>query len=118
MVAVCPFGLLIPPAPRVRRRMHDAARRRMQDTIFAMILEHFRRNGCSEDEISQMIANRDEEEKEKNKCCFCGIEFEGYGNNPSPLLAQGVACDECNVKIVMPHRFKKFARPRSEEEES
>ena len=40
--------------------------------------------------------------KEKHICCICGCEFEGYGNNPSPLVNDEEArcCDECNWKVI------------------
>lgn len=48
------------------------------------------------------IAKSLEEINEKmfKKCCLCGKEFVGYGNNPSPLSDNGVCCDECNVKVI------------------
>lgn len=39
------------------------------------------------------------------KCCICGKEFEGYGNNPYPVKYGGRCCDECNTKIVIPARM-------------
>lgn len=42
----------------------------------------------------------------KNKCCLCGKEFEGYGNNPDPLASsKKVCCDKCNWEKVIPARF-------------
>lgn len=40
--------------------------------------------------------------KEKHICCICGCEFEGYGNNPYPLVNDEEArcCDECNWKVI------------------
>lgn len=35
----------------------------------------------------------------KKKCCICGREFEGWGNNVEPL-AEGQCCDECNKKVI------------------
>lgn len=46
-----------------------------------------------------------EEEIEKKKCVICGKEFEGYGNNASPVK-DGLCCDECNTKVVIPARLK------------
>ena len=40
------------------------------------------------------------EKKEIKKCCICGKEIKGYGNNASPLF-DGVCCDECNKKVVL-----------------
>ena len=45
---------------------------------------------------------------EKFKCCLCGKEVEGYGNDPSPIETQNEndeCCDECNLAIVVPTRM-------------
>lgn len=36
------------------------------------------------------------------KCCICGKEFKGHGNNPYPLDKRKDArcCDKCNVKVI------------------
>lgn len=47
----------------------------------------------------------EEEEERNNICVLCGREFVGYGNNPAPL-SEGVCCDECNLKRVIPKRIK------------
>lgn len=44
----------------------------------------------------------------KKICCICGKEFEGYGNNPSPIKDDGVCCDDCNVNKVIPARIEKL----------
>ena len=45
--------------------------------------------------------------KLKNKCCLCGKEIIGYGNNPAPLKSSvRKCCDECNLKLVVPARMK------------
>lgn len=37
----------------------------------------------------------------KNKCCICGKEFEGYGNNPYPVMSgEKCCCDECNDLVI------------------
>ncbi len=38
------------------------------------------------------------------KCCFCGKEIKGYGNNASPVV-NATCCDECNLKVVLPYRI-------------
>ena len=43
--------------------------------------------------------------KKLNKCVLCELEFEGYGNNASPLSDDGECCDECN-SLVIQARFK------------
>jgi hypothetical protein len=42
----------------------------------------------------------------EKKCCICGEEFEGHGNNPAPLAAKGVCCNACNLKFVIPARIE------------
>lgn len=37
-------------------------------------------------------------------CCLCGKPYSGYGNNASPLK-DGLCCDECNRKKVVPARL-------------
>ena len=47
------------------------------------------------------------ENQNKQTCCICGNEFEGYGNNPSPIVNREGArcCDLCNELIVLPNRL-------------
>ena len=55
------------------------------------------------------------------KCCFCGKEIEGYGNNPHPVggyIGQGGGaddrcCDECNSRIVIPVRLSEMGFRKS-----
>ncbi len=49
------------------------------------------------------------------RCILCGAEFEGAGNDPSPLASKddGVCCDECNGDRVIPARLR---RAEGEEE--
>ena len=45
---------------------------------------------------------------EKFKCCFCGEEVEGYGNDPSPIQTENEndeCCDVCNLTKVVPARI-------------
>lgn len=39
------------------------------------------------------------------KCCICGKEFEGWGNNPWPIKQDGECCDTCNAEKVVPARI-------------
>lgn len=41
------------------------------------------------------------------KCCFCGKEIVGYGNNPYPFPEGKDArcCDACNMDVVVPARL-------------
>ena len=40
------------------------------------------------------------------KCCICGKDFIGYGNNPAPVKDKGRCCDDCNIHIVIPTRVQ------------
>lgn len=55
------------------------------------------------------------------KCCICGREFKGWGNNPWPLKVDGECCDECNYDFVIPARLiysRTNIRPTIDEVES
>lgn len=54
----------------------------------------------------------------KYKCCFCGKEFHGYGNNPAPVINDKDAkcCDSCNWKVVVPRRKREVQNRFWEEE--
>jgi hypothetical protein len=41
-------------------------------------------------------------------CCICGGWFEGWGNNPWPVVddADAICCDKCNAELVVPFRIK------------
>ena len=41
----------------------------------------------------------------KNKCCLCGNEIIGYGNNANPI-SDGRCCDKCNIDKVIPERIR------------
>lgn len=37
------------------------------------------------------------------RCCICGVRFEGYGNNPEPIVPAENGercCDQCNSIVV------------------
>ena len=40
----------------------------------------------------------------EKKCCICGKEFNGFGNNSVPVR-NGTCCDKCNVKFILPGRM-------------
>jgi DNA-directed RNA polymerase subunit RPC12/RpoP len=48
------------------------------------------------------------EQNLKYTCCFCGRPFYGYGNNAEPVIKNGICCDECNLKKVIPARIKQL----------
>lgn len=35
----------------------------------------------------------------EKKCCICGREFNGFGNNANPIR-EGSCCDYCNTRFV------------------
>lgn len=37
------------------------------------------------------------------RCCICGKEINGVGNNPFPIAGRK-CCDECNEKVIIPFR--------------
>lgn len=44
------------------------------------------------------------------KCCICGEEIKGYGNNPWPVgydvySEEDKCCDKCNFEVVIPARI-------------
>jgi len=41
------------------------------------------------------------------ECCICKKEFDGYGNNPYPLVDDPDArcCDACNTQVVYARIF-------------
>ena len=45
------------------------------------------------------------------KCCICGKEFVGWGNNPYPVVKDEDArcCDDCNMEFVIPARIAELA---------
>ena len=48
------------------------------------------------------------------KCCICGKEFNGYGNNPYPVgwdvyTDEDRCCDDCNERYVIPARIARLA---------
>jgi hypothetical protein len=47
-----------------------------------------------------------------NKCCFCGKEFFGWGNNPWPARKDytAVCCNECNITVVIPARIEQVKK--------
>lgn len=57
------------------------------------------------------------EDMEKKKCVICGKEFEGYGNNAQPVK-DGLCCDDCNTKVVIPARLEKSGLTEAKEKEA
>ena len=48
------------------------------------------------------------EAKKEQKCCICGEDIVGYGNNPEPYMPadEGQCCQGCNLKFVIPKRLE------------
>jgi len=47
--------------------------------------------------------------KDYYKCCICGKEERGYGNNPDPVDShEKKCCDDCNDTVVIPARIKQL----------
>lgn len=57
--------------------------------------------------------------KNTQKCCWCGKEFTGYGNNPYPLVKEQGArcCDECN-EIVIFERIRQITNKENKKGEN
>ena len=47
------------------------------------------------------------EAKEEHECCICHKKFKGFGNNAEPVC-DGICCDECNWRVVIPARVKEY----------
>ena len=57
------------------------------------------------------------------KCCLCGREFTGYGNNPDGALdyyarpikwgKKDRCCDVCNQETVLPGRIYLYFKKKS-----
>lgn len=55
-------------------------------------------------------------ETKRQKCCLCGIEFIGFGNNPAPLVKnddEHRCCNECNDMLVVPARLYNLSKGRN-----
>lgn len=49
----------------------------------------------------------------KERCCICGKEIEGMGNNPYPVRTEGRCCRYCNYTVVLPELSKIIKNGRS-----
>ena len=47
---------------------------------------------------------------EEHICCICGKRFKGYGNMPDPVKKEGLCCNECNLKVVIPTREEEIRK--------
>lgn len=48
----------------------------------------------------------------EKKCCICGREFNGFGNNANPIR-EGSCCDYCQIRFVIPTRVFLSKNPES-----
>ena len=48
------------------------------------------------------------EKEDMWKCCICGKDCVGFGNNPEPIKDKGLCCDECNRTKVIPARLNRI----------
>lgn len=47
----------------------------------------------------------------KFKCCICGGEFYGYGNNPAPIgNVNERCCNHCDMAKVIPARLSRYKK--------
>lgn len=46
-----------------------------------------------------------------DKCCICGEDIIGYGNNAEPYTS-GRCCDACNLKFVIPARIDELKKSK------
>ena len=47
------------------------------------------------------------------KCCICGKNFVGYGNNPYPVKTTGKCCNLCDNTVVLVARIQQIMQDRS-----
>jgi hypothetical protein len=47
---------------------------------------------------------------ERHDCCICKEEFEGEGNNSVSCRRDGLCCDKCNLKKVIPARIRSLKK--------
>lgn len=52
------------------------------------------------------------------KCCICGYDFTGHGNNPRPYEDSGVCCNLCHELFVIPERIKRIKLAEENENQS
>lgn len=75
-----------------------------------------------EEGVKYTLTIFDKPKMKKTKCCICGSEFNGYGNNPDGAMCKDEkgnpvvmefnekdrCCDDCNNKFVIPGRIYKM----------
>ena len=60
---------------------------------------------CGEEEQEEPPEEPEEAEEDPLLCILCGLPYEGYGHNPSPLRKHGRCCLKCNWDKVIPARL-------------
>ena len=75
-------------------------------TLIANLLAEGEANRELQRTDPQAYRKKMESELPENDCCLCRAHFRGHGNNPEPIVDHGVACDECDRKLVMVARLR------------
>ena len=61
-----------------------------------------------EDHIAKLFdLDVKEDLEEEHECCICHKKFKGFGNNAEPVC-DGICCDDCNWRVVIPARVKEY----------
>lgn len=58
------------------------------------------------DKLNNIVETVEVQEAKIPTCCICGDQLDSYGNNPFPVKEDGVCCDACNIKFVIPARIE------------
>ena len=57
--------------------------------------------------MSKMDQSKKANNKLDNNCCICNKKMDKTEfNNPSPYKDNGICCNKCNCKYVIPSRIK------------
>jgi len=65
------------------------------------------------------MSEKFEQKSTRSKCCLCGAELDGFGNNPWPLAASDArCCDWCNDTVVIPERIWILTKRHEEEQKN
>ena len=68
-------------------------------------------NPVKKQERPSIFANLSNQRRElpTYRCCICGEEHRGFGNNPYPLRDNGRCCDRCNGLVIV-ERIRRMER--------
>lgn len=59
--------------------------------------------------LAEKYAENEEVDKRERHCIICGEPLHDFGNNAAPY-ADGVCCNKCNLKFVVPERIRRMAK--------